>query len=126
MEAGNEIPGRFQSCGLSDRRGRWIGDNTQLQKEGPGIGFHGKLRTSSWRPERQVQRRGLVGAGLKAGPPGAGPAAAAAGGVRSFAPQRAAGAAELEPEPQPEPVAESESGVGLERAPSTWGPQTPS
>lgn len=38
-------------------------------------------RTSS-RPERQVQRRGLVGAGLKAGPQGAGPTPAA-GGVRS-------------------------------------------
>lgn len=72
VQAGDEIPGGFQSCGLSDRRGRWIGDNTQLQTEGPGMGFHGELRTFSWRPEQQVQRRGLVGADLKAEPRGRG------------------------------------------------------
>lgn len=66
-----------------------------------------------------------MGADLKAEPQGAGPTPAA-GGVRSFAPQRAAGVAELELESQPEPAAESESGIGLERAPSTWDPQTPS
>jgi hypothetical protein len=66
VEAGDEIPGGFQSCGLR------IEDNTQLQTKGPGVGFHGELRTSSWRPERQVQRRGLVGADLKAEPQGRG------------------------------------------------------
>lgn len=46
-----------------------------------------------------MRGRGLVGAGLRAGLQGAGPTPAA-GGVRSSAPPRAAGAAELELEPE--------------------------
>lgn len=68
-----------------------------------------------------------MGADLGAGLQGAGPTPAA-GGVRCSAPPRAAGAAELELElePEPESATESEPGAGPERAPSTWGPQTPS